>query len=172
MTDDYIRGNPDAITALVEYGDYHSRECAAANRVIDIVMDEFPDSIRFVFRNLPRDRRSETLAPAEAAESVGCHAGNAAFWRLHAIVFENQDALEIDDLLGYAEAAGGDPRKVAEDLASGAMRTRVLRHVDDAARAGITDVPAFFLNGRRFSALWTDVDAFVAALRRGNPIPS
>src|SRR5829696_3498608 len=99
MTDDHIRGNPEAIVALIEYGDYQCRACAGANRVVDVVMDELGDSIRFVFRNLPLRRSRDTLLPAEAAESVALRAGTDAFWRMHAILFENQDALDVDDLL-------------------------------------------------------------------------
>ena len=96
---------------------------------------------------------------------VAVHAGDAACWAMHAILFENQDALEIDDLLGYAEAAGADIHEVAADLASGAMRERVERHIRLGRQDGVTGTPTFFLNGRRFQGDWTDADAFTAALK-------
>src|SRR5690242_5762193 len=106
MATDHIRGPREAIVTLVEYGDYRCALCAAANRVVEIVMAELGDSIRFVFRICPREGDADAFRAAEAAESVAARAGNDAFWRMHAILFENRDALEIDDLLAYAGAAG------------------------------------------------------------------
>ena len=114
----------------------------------------------------------QNLSAAEAAESVATRAGTEAFWRMHTILFANQDALEIDDLLAYAEAAGADPQLVADDLASGAMRARVLRQVEGARRAGVTEAPAFFVNGLPLDVDWMDADEFVDELRRLTPIPS
>jgi protein-disulfide isomerase len=172
MAAEHIRGSSEAVVTLVSYGDYRCALSAFASHVIDVVLAELGDSIRVVFRNLPRYGDAAALTTAEAAESVAARAGNAAFWRMHAIMFANQDALEIDDLLGYARAAGADPRQVADDLASGAMRARVLRQAEGARRAGAIEAPAFFVNGRPFDADWMDVDAFVHALRRQTPIPS
>ena len=172
MSASHIRGSSEAVVSLVSYGDYRCALSARASHVIDGVLAELGDSIRVVFRNLPRSGNPKALCAAEAAESVAERAGPAAFWRMHAILFANQDALEIDDLLGYARAAGADPRQVAEDLASGAMRARVLRQAEGARRASAIEAPAFFVNGRPFDADWLDVDAFVDALRRQTPIPS
>jgi formate-nitrite transporter family protein len=172
MRPDHIRGSSEAVVTLVGYGDYRCALCARAARVIDVVMAELGDSIRFVFRNLPRSGDAAALTAAEAAESVATHAGSEAFWRMQSILFENPDALEIDDLLAYAEAAGADPRQVANDLSSGAMRRRILREADEARRAGAVEAPAFFVNGLPLEVDWMDVDAFVDELRRHTPIPS
>ena len=76
--------------------------------VLQVVLSELGDSVRYVFRNFPLPSHPHAMTAAEAAESVAVHAGEPAFWAMHAILFENQDALEIDDLLGYADAAGAD----------------------------------------------------------------
>ena len=172
MTADHIRGSSEAVVTLVGYGEYGCLLCARASLIIDVIMAELGDSIRYVFRNLPATGDATALTAAEAAESVAARAGHDAFWRMHAILFENPDALEIDDLLAYAEAAGADPRAVADDLASGAMRERVLEQAAVARRAGVTHAPAFFLNGLPLEVDWMDVDEFVDALRRQTPIPS
>jgi protein-disulfide isomerase len=166
VPDDHVRGPAHAPVTLVEYGDYQCDACGRAYRVLDAVLAELGSSVRFVFRNFPLiDAHSEAQMAAEAAESVAAHAGDEAFWTMHDMLYENQDALEIDDLLGYAEASGADPEEVADDLASGAMRARVRADYRSGVRAGVRGTPTFFVNGRRFTGDWTDADAFIAFLQ-------
>lgn len=151
---------------LVEYGDYECPFCARAYLVREVVLAELGRSVRFVFRNFPVPQLHRNAMPAaEAAESVAASAGEAAFWKMHGILCENHDALDIDDLLAYAEAAGADAQRVAADLASGAMRPRVERDIELGIGAGVRATPTFFINGRRFDGDWTDADAFSEALQ-------
>jgi protein-disulfide isomerase len=162
---DHAVGPPEAQVTLVEYGDYECPYCGRANLVLQVVLAELGDSVRFVFRNFPlRDRHPRAAAAAEAAESVAAHAGDSAFWAMHAMLFENQDALEVDDLLAYADAAGAAEADVAADLSTGAMRGRVEADVRSGIEAGVSGTPTFFLNGRRFDGDWSDADAFTDAL--------
>jgi len=164
--DDHVRGPAHAPVTLVEYGDYQCEECGRAYHVLNVVLGELGTSIRFVFRNFPLiDAHSDAQMAAEAAESVAARAGEEAFWAMHDILYENQDALAIDDLLGYADAAGADRDGVADDLASGAMRAPVRADYRSGVRAGVRGTPTFFVNGRRFTGDWSDADGFVAYLQ-------
>ena len=162
---DHIRGPADAPVTLVEYGDYQCAHCLRAHYVVDVVLGELGDDVRYVFRNFPMiDGHPDVTLAAEAAESVAARAGEDAFWAMHEILFENPDALTIDDLLAYAEAVGANPRAVADDLAQGRMRARVNEHVRSGTRSGVTRTPSFFVNGVRFDGDWNDPDAFTLAL--------
>ena len=163
--DDHFIGPADAPVILVEYGDYQCAHCARAHTAVREVIDRLGDRLRYVFRNFPiTDLHPDAGAAAEAAESVAVHGGNDAFWDMHAILFENQDALDIDDLLGYAEAAGVDVAAVADDLSSGRRRHRVRADYESAMRSGASGTPTFFVNGIHYRGSWTDPDAFAAAL--------
>jgi protein-disulfide isomerase len=162
---DHVRGPAHAPITLVEYGDYECPQCGRAYLVLQVVLQELGGTVRFVFRNAPlSDLHPHAQSAAEAAESVAAHAGSDAFWAMHDMLYENQDALEIDDLLGYAETAGADPSYVADDLSSGAMTPRVRGDFVRGARSGVHGTPTFFVNGRRFEGDWSDADAFTAAL--------
>jgi protein-disulfide isomerase len=164
--DDHFLGPADAAVVLVEYGDYQCPHCGRAYRVIHDVLGRLGDDVRFVFRNFPLTAvHPDAQTAAEAAEAVAAHGGNDAFWDMHATLFENQDALEIDDLLGYAEACGVDPLAVADDLSTGRQRERVRADVESGTASGVTGTPAFFVNGVRYEGNWVDADAFAAALR-------
>ena len=164
--EDHVVGAYDAPVTLVQYGDYQCAHCGVAYRVLQEVLDELGDSVRFAFRHFPiTDSHPYAMTAAEAAESVAALGGEPAFWEMHAMLFENQDALEIDDLLGFAAAAGVDPEDTANDIARGARRARVRADFEGGLRSGVTGTPTFFINGRRFHGDWRDADAFTAALR-------
>lgn len=165
--DDHTLGPADAPVVLVEYGDYECPHCARAQAVLDNVLPRLRDRVRYVYRHFPlTDVHPHAPAAAEAAESVGSHAGDGAFWDMHHMLFANQDALEIDDLIGYADAAGADPEEVADDLSTGACGPRVRMDSDGAHRSDVDGTPTFFINGMRYDGPWTDADAFADDLER------
>jgi len=152
---------------LVEYGDYECPRCARAHAVLEAVLSRLRDRVRYVYRNFPLiDIHPHARKAAEAAESVAVHAGSGAFWDMHDMLFANQDALEIDDLLGYADAAGGVGEEVAEDLSSGARRARVRADLESGHRSDVHGTPTFFVNGTRYDGPWIDPDAFAEDLER------
>jgi protein-disulfide isomerase len=163
--EDHADGPSDAPVTLVEYGDYECPHCGRAYRVLQQVLRELGDEVRFVFRNFPlSEAHPHAEAAAEAAESVAARGGEDAFWAMHDLIYENQDALQPDDLIEYAEAVDVNPADVADDLASGAFRDRVRRDFRSGVRSGVNGTPTFFVNGRRFEGDWTDPAAFVVAL--------
>jgi protein-disulfide isomerase len=163
--DDHYLGPADAPVVLVEYGDYQCPQCGRAHPVLQDVLARLGPRVRFVFRNFPlTGRHPDAEAAAEAAEAVAAHGGNDAFWDMHDILFENQDALDPDDLIGYAEACGVDPVAVAEDLSSGAQRVRVRNDFTSGFDSGVTGTPSFFVNGARFDGNWGDPGEFATAL--------
>jgi protein-disulfide isomerase len=164
--DDHAHGPADAPVTLVEYGDYECPHCGRAYRVLQQVLRELGDQVRFVFRNFPLSEiHPHAQAAAEAAESAAARGGEDAFWAMHDLIYENQDALQADDLIEYAAAADVDPEDVADDLANGAMSDRVRRDFRSGVRSGVNGTPTFFVNGRRFEGDWGDPDAFAAALQ-------
>jgi len=162
---DHVRGRADAPVTVVEYGDYECAQCGRAHYVLEVVLAELGDNVRYVFRNFPdASVHPDAQMAAEAAEAVAARAGEDAFWAMHDMLFENQDALSVDDLLGYADAAGADSRAVATDLSTGAARPRVSADVRSGEQSGVHETPTFFVNGVRFEGDWNDADAFTLAL--------
>ena len=166
--EDHVLGPADAPITLVEYGDYENPECGVAYLILQQVLEEVGDHVRFVFRNFPSaEEHPHARAAAHAAESVARHGGENAFWAMHALLYQNQDALQHDDLIEYAAAVGVDPMAVADDLASEVMSRRVQRDVDSGVRSRVTVAPTFFVNGRRFDGDWTDPSELGDALQDG-----
>ena len=163
--DDHAQGSGEAPVTLVEFGDYECAHCRRAYAILEHVRRELGDALRFVFRNFPlREAHPHAEHAAEAAESVAARGGEIAFWEMHDLLYENQDALEDAHLLAYAAAAGVDERGVADDLATGATATRVQKDFRSGVRSGVNGTPTFFVNGRRYDGDWTDAPGFAADL--------
>ncbi len=167
---DHAQGPVDAAVTLVEYGDYQCPSCFDAFAVVQELQQRLGTDLRFVFRNFPlSEMHPHAMHAAEAAESVGVHAGEEAFWKMHDAIYEHQQdsevALNDAHLVRYAKAAGADANLVTADLLAEAHKARVRADFMSGVRSGVNGTPTFFINGVRFDGDWGDVDMFEAALR-------
>jgi Na+/H+ antiporter NhaA len=159
---DHIRGPTEAPVTLVEYGDFECPYCGMAEPVVRELLREFGD-LRYVWRHLPlSDVHPNARLAAETAEAAS---DQGAFWEMHDLLFEHQDALQPDDLIGYAERLGLDVERFAKDLTQRAgATTRVEEDVDGADLSGVSGTPTFFINGRRHYGAY-DIATLSAAVR-------
>jgi protein-disulfide isomerase len=160
--DDHIAGPMNAPLTLVEYGDFECPHCGAAHPVVKQIQKVLGDTLRFVYRHFPLTQIHPHAEPAaEASESA---AAQGAFWEMHDLIFENQDALTNRDLIRYAAAIDLDAEKVAEDLDSGRWEARVQRDFGSGVRSGVNGTPTFFINGLRHDGPH-DLQSLLVALR-------
>jgi Na+/H+ antiporter NhaA len=158
---DHIRGPVAAPVTVVEYGDFECPYCGMAEPVVRELLQDFTD-VRYVWRHLPlNDVHTHAQLAAEAAEAA---TNQGAFWEMHDLLFRHQDALEAEDLVGYAEELGLDPERFADDLQEHAGATRVADDVDSADLSGVSGTPTFFVNGRRHQGAY-DIATLSAAVR-------
>jgi Na+/H+ antiporter NhaA len=158
---DHIRGPLDAPVTVVEYGDFECPYCGRAERVVRELLRDFGD-VRYVWRHLPlNDVHPNTQLAAEAAEAA---ADQGAFWEMHDLLLEHQDALRPNDLIGYAEQVGLDVERFTNDLREQAGAARVAEDVDSADLSGVSGTPTFFINGRRHYGAY-DIATLSAAVR-------
>jgi Na+/H+ antiporter NhaA len=157
---DHYRGPVDAPVTMVEYGDFECPYCGRAEPVVRELLLEFGD-VRYVWRHLPlSDVHPNARLAAEAAEAA---ANQGAFWEMHDLLFENQDALGPEDLVGYAGQLGLDTDRFADDLRKHAGASRVADDIDSADLSGVSGTPTFFINGMRHYGAY-DIEALSAAV--------
>ncbi len=158
---DHIRGPLDARVTVVEYGDFECPYCGQAEPVVRELLSDFGD-VRYVWRHLPlNDVHPHAQQAAEAAEAADAQ---GAFWEMHDLLLDHQDALEMDDLLGYVEQLGLDVARFANDLRDRIGAARVADDVDSADLSGVSGTPTFFVNGRRHYGAY-DLTTLSAAVR-------
>jgi protein-disulfide isomerase len=157
---DHVLGPRGAVVTLVEYGDYECPGSAAAHTMVQEVLSQTGDQVLFAYRHFPLAAvHTRAYAAAEAAEAAGVE---DRFWEMHDILFENQDALELRDLVTYAEDLGLDVDRFKDALTSGVYAARVRNDFLSGARSGVKVTPAFFLNGDRYDGVADPASLLVA----------
>ena len=160
---DHATGSTDAPITLVEYGDYECPHCGIAYPIVKAAQRELGNRLRFVFRHFPlAESHPHARHAAQAAEAA---ATQGKFWEMHDLIFEHQDALEDEELIGYARSLGLDAERVAQELKAGTYAKRVRDDFRGGVRSGVNGTPTFFINGERYDGSWTDEEAFMRALR-------
>ncbi len=158
---DHIRGPADAPVTVLEYGDFECPFCGRAEPVMRELLADFGD-VRYVWRHLPlTDVHPRAPAAAEAAEAAGAQ---GAFWEMHDLLLDHQDALRASDLIGYAEDIGLDVERFEDDLRQGAGTAHIAEDVDSADLSGVSGTPTFFINGRRHHGAY-DIATLSAEVR-------
>ena len=158
---DHVRGAIDAPVTVVEYGDFECPYCGQAEPVVRELIRDFAD-VRYVWRHLPlNDVHPHAQIAAEAAEAA---ADQGAFWEIHDLLLDNQDALQPDDLIAYAEQLGLDVERFTNSLREHTGAARVAEDVDSADLSGVSGTPTFFINSRRQHGAY-DIASLSAAVR-------
>jgi protein-disulfide isomerase len=159
---DHILGPVNAAMTLVEYGDYECPACGEAYWIIKEVQRALNGRLRFIFRNFPLTKHPHAEEAAEAAEAAGTQ---SKFWEMHDALYENQEALEDEDLKTYAENIGLDAARLATEIESGAHIGRVREDFESGVRSGVDGTPTFFIKGVRYDGSY-DPESLIAALTR------
>jgi len=159
---DHSSGPADAPVTLVEYGDYQCPYCGQAYPIVEEIRKRLGERLRFVFRNFPLSQVHEHAE--HAAEAAEAAAAQGKFWEMHRTLYENQAALENEDLLGYLGQIGCDVRKAADELAKGVYTKRVREDFRGGVKSGVNGTPTLFINGSRYDGNWSDANEFIAVL--------
>jgi protein-disulfide isomerase len=103
--------------------------------------------VRYAFRHLPLPDVHPHAELAARAAVAADHQGR--FWDMHDTLFEHQDQLELEDLVGYAAELGLDAERFVRDLDDPETLARIRSDVASAEASGARGTPTFFVNGRR-----------------------
>ena len=168
--DDHVRGGENAELTLVEFGDYECPACGEAYLDIKRIESEMGDSIRFVFRQFPYAKiHPHAELAAQAAEAAGAQ---GKFWEMHESLFEDQQALEMDDLVARAEKLDLDIDTFREALDNETYLERVRSDFRTGVQNGFFSTPTVFLNGIRHNGN-TDYETLRDAIQRQlNSVPT
>ncbi len=157
---DHIQGPLDASVVLVEYGDYECPYCAEVYPVVKELQQQLSDQLCFAFRNFPlATAHPHAESAAEAAEAAGAQ---GMFWEMHDVLYENQEALEDDNLLEYASALGLDLRRFTREMNEHVFAPKVREDFRNGVRSGVNGTPSFFINGARYNGPF-DLQSFFTA---------
>ena len=163
---DHIQGSPEASIVLVEYGDYECPYCGEAYPVVKELQQRLKGKMSFVFRNFPlANAHPHAEFAAEAAEAA---AGQGKFWEMHDVLYENQQALEPENLLEYGSALGLEMPRFTKEMNEHVYAPRVREDFRSGVRSGVNGTPTFFINGVRYNGSY-DLRSMLTALKEAAP---
>jgi len=145
---DHIEGKLNASIELVEYGDYQCPYCGKAYYDVKKIQKEMGDELKFVFRNFPLINMHKYALDAAIASEIAGEMGE--FWKMHDILFENQDALSDTDLIRYAGEIGLDVEKFESMFSNSKYEGKIEKELEGGLRSGVNGTPSFFVNGKKY----------------------
>jgi protein-disulfide isomerase len=142
------KGASGAPITIVEFSDFQCPFCSRVEPTVDRVMEDYKGKVRLFFRDFPLPFHEK--AP-KAHEAALCANDQGKYWEMHKKLFANQQALDVEQLKGYAKDLQLDGAKFDKCLDSGSKAATVEAHKKAGEEAGVTGTPAFFINGRMIS---------------------
>ena len=138
-------GAADSIVTMIEFSDYQCPFCGSyAKETFPKLISEFVNTgrVRYVVRNFPLEQiHSLALKAAEAAECAG---DQGRFWEFHGRLFNNQQALDSENLLGHAVSIGLDRSRFRECMDNSKFGAKVKADLEDGQKLGVNGTPSFF----------------------------
>jgi protein-disulfide isomerase len=156
---DHLRGPHHATITVIEFGDFECPYCGQAEPAVRELLTD--TTIRYVWRHLPlTDVHPRAQLAAEAAEAASAQ---NAFWPMHDLLLQHQEALTRPDLIRYASELDLDATRFSDDLEEGEFGARIARDVESADLSGVSGTPTFFINGQRHYGAY-DLNTLTAAI--------
>ena len=139
------KGRTDAPITVVMFSDFQCSHCAAAHPVLQRVMAEYRDKIRFVVRNYPLESIHENAFRAALAASAAHAQGK--FFEYIEILYNNQNNLDEASLKKYAAQIGLNQKQFDLDLGSEKFAAVVRQDLKDGTSHGVASTPTVYVNG-------------------------
>lgn len=179
LGDSPSKGPPDAKVVLAEFADFQCPACGAARPVIEEVMKRHPRDVRLVFKHFPLSIHENAERAARAA--VAAQKQNK-FWEMHALLFENQQKLDPENVESLAKGLALDMKRFVQDRDSEATADAVARDRKQGEALALKSTPSLFVNGRPFpstSDLAEDLESWIkselelvgASVAKPAPVP-
>jgi protein-disulfide isomerase len=141
------RGNSEAPVTLAHFASFTDNLCRHSVKMIQRIMGENPNRIKWVHRNFFRINDEKALTAARMAEAAY---EQGKFWDFHDMMFAFEGQFKLDDTAQVVTKLGLNPE---HDEAGKEDRflIKVKEDIRAAKRAGVTTVPVIFVNGLYFS---------------------
>ncbi|MGV9001414.1 MAG: DsbA family protein [Candidatus Saccharimonadaceae bacterium] len=151
---DHVKGSDSNKILFVEYADYQCPSCAGAYPNMKTIMQEYSDSVTFVFRNFPLTSiHPNAKAAAATAEAAGLQ---GKYWEMHDILYQKQNdwsALSTSQRTtvfnSYASELGLNVDQLTKDVASKNVGQKISFDLALGKSIDVSATPTFFLDGKK-----------------------
>lgn len=148
IDDDPILGPQDAAITIIEFSDYECPYCRRWHQeVLPLLIEEYPDEVRYVYRDFPLTSIHSNAIPAAIAANCAGEQEAEAYWDYNQLLFSMDLGLGPEAYMGYAEELDLDTDAFTECLESDRHEEEVMADFEYASQLGIRSTPTFFING-------------------------
>lgn len=149
---DHIRGAEDAVITIMVYGDLQDGTSGLFAGVVNRLLTEYPNDVRFVSRIFPLvGRNDKAVFAAQAVEAAN---RQNMFWKMHDLLYSGQENwvnLSLEDFeqwsAAQASALGMDVAQYQADVKSEAVAALVQSNFETAQKFGPFAIPLIVING-------------------------
>jgi protein-disulfide isomerase len=146
--DESFRGSKDAPITLIEYSDFECPFCSRGFSTVMELMNKYQGKIRFVYKHLPLSFHPNAMPASQYYEAIRLQSPEKA-WEFHDRIYKDQRKLQNGEafLKSIAKDLKVDMNKLAKDIKSEAVQSRIDADMAEAAKFGFQGTPGFILNG-------------------------
>ena len=142
---DHVAGPASARVTLVQYGDYECPFTSASHWQIELLLKNFPNAVRFVFRHFPLQKKHMfAMRAAECAEAAGAQ---GKFWEMHRGLLRRDYPLGWESLREAARGLKLDLEKFESEVLGHVHRKKIQESINGGIRSGVESTPSYFING-------------------------
>lgn len=139
------KGPKNAPVIFMEVSDFQCPVCKRAHEGLAALAADYPDKVRFVFKQNPLAMHKNAMNAAAASLAAG---RQGRFWEFADLAFADQRALTENDLMENARKLKLDMVRFKKDYEDPALRQRAKVEGEMATALGATGTPSFFVNGK------------------------
>jgi protein-disulfide isomerase len=144
------RGPANAPIVIHEFADFQCPFCGRVEATLSDLDKAFPGKLRFVWHDYPLPFHEHARPAANVAREARAEKGDAAFWKIHDLMFRDQQdehALSPEKFAQYASTLGLDATRVQAAQNDGRYNALLSHDQAIADAAKINGTPAFVING-------------------------
>ena len=145
VDDDPYIGSEDAPVTIIEFSDFQCPFCGRNYKTtLPEIKKEYISTgkVKYVFRDFPLEFHKN--AP-KASEAANCAGDQDKYWEMHDKLFDNQNAIMVENLKQYAVDIGLQADTFNSCLDSGKYAEEINRDLEDGKKAGVTGTPSFYI---------------------------
>ncbi|MFZ2803767.1 MAG: thioredoxin domain-containing protein [Patescibacteria group bacterium] len=148
-----VEGPATSTVTIVEFLDYQCPSCGAFNPTMVAIRKEYAGKIRYAVRLFPL---TELHPNAKGAAIAAVCAGKQGhFFDYGDLLFNNQDRLDRNSLILFANSLGLDANAFSTCLDDPTVAAFVASERADADRLGLDRTPTIFVNGAELDGVPT-----------------
>jgi protein-disulfide isomerase len=145
-------GPANAPVVLVEYADFECPSCRQLDTILRAMLPNSPQ-VRLLYKDFPLvDIHPWALTAAQAGRCA-YKQNPGAFWKLHDLIFDNQDLISptnvFDKMQEYSTQAGLNAEAIRSCMVDPEIQAQIQKSMAEGEALNIANTPTLFVNGHR-----------------------